>query len=395
MTDSSLAPATPSPAGPSGPTALSERSLAPDLARGGMLLFIALANSHTFLHHGGETIRAYPSDGSVLDSIVAAILTMFVDGRSYTMFAALFGYGLVQIFQRQQARGAEWPAPRKLLRRRGRWMIVFGFLHGVLLFYGDIIAAYGVLAVLFAGAVRWKDRTLAIWVSAFLLIGSAVYGLISIPMGDQSTMFLSDANPLSAAAGRAIGMVFVAPFGALTAAAAFLLGIWAARRRILEEPERHLPFLRKLAVGGLALAALGGLPLALVIAGVVDTNSNAVVFGLGALHAASGYLGGPGWAAVIALLAVRIGSRPTGFVRAVSAVGQRSMTCYLSQSVVWAVLFPPYLLGLGSRIGVALTAVIAVCTWLLTVGLAELMRRRNVRGPFEVLLRRLTYRAKR
>ncbi|GAB3411306.1 hypothetical protein [Flindersiella endophytica] len=67
----------------------------------------------------------------------------------------------MQIFQRQQARGVEWPAPRKLLRRRGRWMIVFGFLHGLLLFYGDIIAAYGVLAVMFAGAVRWKDRTLA------------------------------------------------------------------------------------------------------------------------------------------------------------------------------------------------------------------------------------------
>lgn len=357
-----------------------------------MLLFIALANSHTFLHHGGESIRAYPTGGSWLDSVVAAILTMFVDGRSYTMFAALFGYGLVQIFQRQQARGAEWPAPRRLLRRRGRWMIVFGFVHGTLLFYGDIIAAYGVLAVLFAGAVRWKDRALAIWAGVFVVIGAAVYGAASIPMGDQPTTFLSDDNPLSAAAGRAIGMVFVAPFGALTAAAAFLLGIWAARRRILEEPERHLVFLRRLAVGGLAVAALGGLPLALVIAGVVKVNSDAAVFGLGTLHSLTGYLGGPGWAAVIALLAVRVGPRPTGFVRAVSAVGQRSMTCYLSQSVVWAVLFPPYLLGLGSRLGVALTAVIAVCTWLLTIGLAELMRRRELRGPFEVMLRRLTYR---
>ncbi|GAB3411303.1 DUF418 domain-containing protein [Flindersiella endophytica] len=56
---------------------------------------------------------------------------------------------------------------------------------------------------------------------------------------------------------------------------------------------------------------------------------------------------------------------------------------------------PPYLFGLGSRIGVALTAVVAVCTWLLTVGLAELMRRRGLRGPFEVLLRRLTYRSAR
>jgi uncharacterized protein len=75
----------------------------------------------------------------------------------------------------------------------------------------------------------------------------------------------------------------------------------------------------------------------------------------------------------------------------VVAVGQRSMTCYLTQSVVWAVLFPASVLGLGTRLGVAVTALISIATWLLTVGLAELMRRRDLRGPFEVLLRRLTY----
>jgi uncharacterized membrane protein YeiB len=30
-------------------------------------------------------------------------------------------------------------------------------------------------------------------------------------------------------------------------------------------------------------------------------------------------------------------------------------------------------------------------TWAVTVGMAELMRRRGYRGPFELLLRRLTY----
>ncbi|MQA88166.1 MAG: DUF418 domain-containing protein [Streptosporangiales bacterium] len=378
----------------SGPTALGERSLAPDLARGALLLFIALANSHVFLH-GNELIRGYPLGGSALDSAVAGVLTTFVDGRSYTMFAALFGYGLVQIFRRQETAGADPEQATKLLRRRGRWMVVFGLLHAVLLFFGDIIAAYGMLAVIFAGALRWRDRTLLIWSGVFLLVGSAVYGMAALPMsGAENEMLLLEENPLVAAAYRGAFIVFLAPFGAITAVCSFLLGVWAARRRILEEPERHVPLLRRTAAVGIGVAVAGGLPLALLIAGVVPEPSSGAVWGLGTLHAATGYLGGPGYAAAIALLAVRIGvrrGRPGPGATAVAAGGQRSMTCYLSQSVVWMLVFPPYTAGLSTRLGVAATAVLAVGTWLLTVVLAEAMRQANLRGPFEVLLRRLTY----
>jgi len=42
--------------------------------------------------------------------------------------------------------------------------------------------------------------------------------------------------------------------------------------------------------------------------------------------------------------------------------------------------------------GIAEIAVLAGVTWVLTVLLADLMRRSGYRGPAEVLLRRLTYR---
>ncbi|WP_246887933.1 hypothetical protein [Streptomyces sp. GESEQ-13] len=45
------------------PTAVTARALAPDLARGFMLLFIALANSHYFLS-GRPVLGGYPRDGS-------------------------------------------------------------------------------------------------------------------------------------------------------------------------------------------------------------------------------------------------------------------------------------------------------------------------------------------
>ena len=113
---------------------------------------------------------------------------------------------------------------------------------------------------------------------------------------------------------------------------------------------------------------------------------------VGPLHDATGVLGGFGYAALFALLAVRLAARRGRVVDAIAAAGQRSMTCYLAQSVVWAVVFTPFLLDLSDTLTVATTALLAVATWLVTVVLADWMRRTGRRGPFEVLVRRVTYR---
>ncbi|HEX8760779.1 MAG TPA: DUF418 domain-containing protein, partial [Pseudonocardiaceae bacterium] len=47
--------------------------------------------------------------------------------------------------------------------------------------------------------------------------------------------------------------------------------------------------------------------------------------------------------------------------------------------------------GLGDRVGLVATALLATATWAGTVLLVEFMRRHGHRGPAEVLLRRLTY----
>jgi uncharacterized protein len=383
---------------PAGPTALAARSLAPDLARGFMLLFIALANTHTFLHLGGWTVRAHPHGGagSAVDATVSALLTVFVDGRSYPMFAALFGYGLVQIIRKQERAGLDWPQTRKLLRRRGWWLVLIGLLHATLLFYGDILTSYGLIAVVLVGSLRAEGRGLAIRLAVWLTLGSLVYGLFSLPVDESAEQSVSPMmlatidDPLVAMGYRAFMILFSGPIIAVTAAGAVMLGAWAAKRRILEEPERHLTLLRRTAIVGISVAAIGGLPLALQTADVLPLGG-ATVFASGTLHALTGYAGGIGYAAAIGLFAVRLGERRGPIVTSLVATGQRSLTCYLLQSVVWYVAFMPYLLALGTQVGVAVTSVLAISTWLVTVVVAGLMHRAGQRGPFERLLRRLTY----
>jgi uncharacterized membrane protein YeiB len=370
------------------PTGLAERVLAPDLARGVMLLFIALANSHYFLQ-GPRYLVGFPLGGSGVDAAVAAAITTLVDGRAFPLFSVLFGYGVVQLTRRQQEAGSTWRAVSRLVRRRSLWMLVIGFLHCVLLYVGDIVAAYGFLALLLVGVVRWKE-----WV--LLAIAALVWVVLSLPDGDPAAFVagpdpaMLPPDPVTAFAERAAAWPVLVPLEAVGLLVPFLLGIVAARRRLLEEPARHRVLLAVVAVAGVGAAVAGGLPLGLTVAGVLPADGDLAP--LVALHDTTGYLGGPGYAAALALLAGRIGQRRGPVTRAVTAVGQRSLTCYLSQSVVWTLVFAPYVLGLSDDLSVAGTAALAVATWLTTVWIAELMRRRGARGPAEVLLRRLTYR---
>jgi uncharacterized membrane protein YeiB len=60
--------------------------------------------------------------------------------------------------------------------------------------------------------------------------------------------------------------------------------------------------------------------------------------------------------------------------------------------VVFVLVFYPYGLALQDDLGLTGATAVAAGTWVVSLGLAELMRRAGHRGPAEVLLRRLAYR---
>jgi uncharacterized protein len=368
------------------------RALAPDLARGAMLALIALAHSQVL---AGRTIGLAAGAGSAVDTAVQAVLTLLVDSRGYPMFAALFGYGMVQILRRQEpARG--WSGARRLLRRRGLWLVVFGFCHAVLLFTGDILASYGLLAVLLVGALRRPDARLLGWAGVACAAGAVAYGAVlsaPLPAGDASDVLT---DPLVSATFRLATFPVLTPLNAIMAAGPVLVGIWAGRRGLLDEPERHRALLGRVAAGGIAIAVVGAVPQLLVTTGAWSPAAPALL-AAGALHTASGYAGGFAYAALIGLVAARItgrgagGARPGRIVTALGACGERSMSCYLAQSVAWLLLFEPYLADLGGELGVAAAAGVGLGVWAVTVLAADLLHRRGLPGPAEALLRRLTY----
>ncbi|MFG1945724.1 DUF418 domain-containing protein [Nonomuraea sp. NPDC048826] len=382
------------PAPVQGATPVTHRALAPDLARGLMLLLIALAHAHMYL--GGHPVgfRGYALDGGALDRLVAGIQILLVDGRALPMFAALFGYGLVQLANRQLAAGRTWPQVSKVLRRRSLWLLAFGFCHALLLFFGDILGAYGLVGLIFVGLVQRADRTVLRAAVAGLVAHVAVmaaFGLLTVsgPKGDTPAAM---ADPIEATVTRLIGWMGMTPtYFAASVVPAFLFGIWAARRRLLEDPVTHRGLLSRVAVVGTGLSIVGGVPLTLIDTQVWAPGDLTAVSAY-ALHSLTGIAGGLAYAAVVGLVAARArADRPGTVVRALAACGQWSLTCYLLQSVIFVAVFTPYFGGLSTRVGDAAASGIAALTWLATVVLAALLAPGGRRGPAEVLLRRLTY----
>ena len=185
--------------------------------------------------------------------------------------------------------------------------------------------------------------------------------------------------------------LLVLPIAAVSMAPSVLIGILAARMRLLEQPDRYRPLLRRFALIGFPVAVLGAQPVALQAVGLWTPGSPGIdAVGL-VVRAATGIADGLAFLAGIALITYRLGDRRGPVTTALVACGRRSMTFYIAQSPVRLLLSEPSLLDLGGKLG---AATVAVATWAGTVVIAHALERTGRRGPFEALLRHLTYRSR-
>ncbi|WP_149360344.1 DUF418 domain-containing protein [Lolliginicoccus suaedae] len=395
-----------------GPARTGERALAPDLARGFMLLLIAIANTPWYLWgREGERLAAHPPGGSALDQATQALIVTTVDLRVYPMFAFLFGYGIVMLYQRQIAAGTPERAARALIQRRNVWLLVFGFAHALLLWFGDILGAYGLVGLILVWLfLRRTDRTVLLW----SVIGVAVLAMLtflalitalSVPPADQPSESFSPYFIIDAANGESnyfiSAVTRVAFWGALilfqgivslAVPIAILLGIWAARHRILEQPGQHLRLLRVTAITGIALGWAGGALAASAKLGAWEP-SDAMRGALEFVQLSTGLTGGVGYVALFGLLGHWLQPRvPLGIAgTAITAVGKRSLSCYLAQSILCAPILAAWGLGLGEHLHSASMAAYAIAVWILIAAWAYWLERGGKQGPFEKVLRGRVY----
>ena len=400
----------------------SVRYPAPDVARGFMLLLIALANVPYWLRY----FPASPDGPSSADHWWVLIRAALVDRRGYPLFALLFGFGVATMVRRRIERdveaahqsvdpqvraswaphvAAQWEAlvrqeatddAARLVRRRGWWMILFGFVHGIV-FAGDIIGAYGIVAVLFAGVVaRRKNMWMAVWGCVIGLVSarsSIGVGSWKASLGDLSDVIHPHASlsvyyvPDSIAQWAMTALITV---HISMVVPAFMIGARLGQTDILSRPDRHWGLLWAVAGAGMLIGVVGALPYGLGASGMaLPVPAWSVV-----LFHVSGIAGACAWLALFALFA-GVGE-PRGIRRVLAAVGKRSMTAYLSQTILFVVVLGGMGLAGVPAVPDAWGAVIAVFVWVATVVLCFGLEVVGFpRGPFEVLLRRAVARSAR
>jgi uncharacterized membrane protein YeiB len=382
-----------------GPVTGTERALAPDLIRGAMLLLIGLANSANFAFAGQPGVESSPHG---LERVLNFVKLTFVDARAYPVFAVMFGYGLVQLARRQRSAGATPGAVRRILLKRNGWLIAFGLVHATLLYFGDFLGAYGIVGIictlfLLNRGDKFHRIILGVWAfeTVYVLVVAVQAALTVVNSSGPAHPLSNDPNPSLAApsyGASVIDRLHEYPLHTASVVGFIMvvwLGIWAARKQILENPGAHRKLLSWVAAVGLGITILGGLPLALVGAGWLHVDETAVD-SLSYLSHVSGMFGGPGYVALFGLLVARITTLSLP-VRAVSALGQRSLSGYLFQSVSWMVLLAPFTLHLHFGSTAYTAALIAVGVWVASVAGAYAMSKHSYRGPAETLLRRLVY----
>jgi uncharacterized protein len=99
---------------------------------------------------------------------------MFIEGKMRMLFSILFGAGLVMMSERAERRGHALLFGDIYLRRN-MWLILFGFLHGLLVSTEDILLPYGLSALLVLYPCRkLRPRTLFIVGTILLLLVSSL-----------------------------------------------------------------------------------------------------------------------------------------------------------------------------------------------------------------------------
>lgn len=382
---------------------------APDVARGLMLWVIAVANVTVWIWAAGLTDG--PRDRTLgtgagtaawtADDVANMAMSMLVDGRGFPLFSFLVGYGVGQIAAREAARGTPPPLARRLLLRRYGWLLLIGALHACLLFPGDIITAYAFGGLFLAVLIAESTRTLVI-LSALGSVLMVLYGAASWSVRTPGTpsfpSLVADSIPERLVLGlvEGLGVVSFAPLQLLGLLPMLLLGLALSRYRVLEDPGPRRGRLLVTALVCIGLGLLTGVGTGLLTTDRLEPSPTAGSV-LTGLDAVTGAAQGIGYALLVALVCDRVLGPRAAALRArehpalwsLQALGRRSMSGYLAQSVLFTVLLPPFALGLGRSLTPTAALLLGSAVWLVTLLGAALLERRGLPGPAETLHRRL------
>ncbi|MCG2584734.1 DUF418 domain-containing protein [Massilia sp. TS11] len=368
-----------------------------DALRGLALLGICVINVWMLAYGYQQTHLAYyPRLDGAADTLSMGAVVWLAEGKFYPIFAFLFGAGYW--LMRQSARRAGLLADfANIYRRRLRWLLAAGVLHGCLLYAGDILTMYALTGMVLVQVADRRPKALLRVIRTCLIYLLVCYGLGVLAdvgagmrsawqgerLSDSIAAFrLAQQHSWVAMLPARVSAYLMNQLGVILALpellCLFLAGVLSVRLGVLTRPQRHRARLRRWMLAGLGL----GLPLNALLAWQALDELNGrpgswlnLLDDIGVfLHPLLAF----GYVAGFLLLVPRM-------VAWLAPAGRMALTNYLSQSLLGVLILSPAF----SRPQLLLycaAVFLAQCLF------SQWWLRRHPIGPMEAIWRRYTYR---
>ncbi|MES1162889.1 MAG: DUF418 domain-containing protein, partial [Rhizobacter sp.] len=358
------------------------------------------------------------ADGSHLwpgavDQFVEGLRNMLFSGKFNSMFSALFGIGFTLQFERMQRADPEHA--ELLYLRRLIVLGVFGLVHAMVFWTGDILHMYAAMGLLLLFALRRVSDRAIVWLIALCLSYPIVSGYLRLQLMSPETVagLVAKAKSLELSNNAAYGggsfldaarehtREFVSFFDSRWAlwsefsawvqiGMTMLLGLLAGRRRWPQRIAELMPRIRRLQWWSLVLGIGCGALFTLIF----ETHR---VPGPSPIKMLGNFAY---WVSRLALMVfyvltlVRLMQVPHWARRLApfAAAGRMPLTNYLMQTALCTTLFYGWGFGLWNRVGPALGMVLALGIFFgIQVPWSIWWLARHEQGPLEWLWSRLTY----
>src|SRR5210317_565432 len=136
----------PLPGQNAGPVTAAERLVSLDTLRGVAVMGILVMNVYAFAMPLAAYYNPLIMGGTDALNMGTWFFThLLFDQKFMTIFSMLYGAGVVMMMNRAEARDVPFT---RVYYRRSAWLIVFGLLHGYIIWFGDILFHYALMGMI-------------------------------------------------------------------------------------------------------------------------------------------------------------------------------------------------------------------------------------------------------
>lgn len=370
-----------------------QRIFSIDALRGFSLLGILLMNILTFAYPY-QIINPFEffqhQDGAWFK-----ISSLFIIASFYPIFAFLFGYGLSIMYQNSLDKGLNY---YPMITRRLLFLLLLGIIHGVFIFYGDILSTYALLGLIAIIFVRLKPQftlvSLSIGIGIFVLLYllpmillkdvTQIESFVGLQELERVNNILSSADYVSIIgfnlkyfSMNIANAILVGPFSILPI---MLFGIYAHQINWFNKIKQHKNLYMVIGV-------------VVLILGLAIKMIQIVLEGSVTSQLMSQMIGGPIVALSYIMFFVILCEDQTArkILTPLQSIGKLSLTTYISQSIICIIIFYGVGLNYYGKLPVLNIYIIGIVIYFVQLIVSYLYLMKFKQGPLEKLWRKVTY----